>query len=118
MGFGLNTAPSIMQAIVEATLSKDDAIQQATSAYNDDVYINEDIASSTRVRKHLANFGLVSKELERLQNGSQPLGLTVREEGNMLIWERRNKVSKRATCSYQTQHVLVLWKANRVLPSG
>ena len=39
MGFGLNVAPSIMQAIVEATLSKDNAIQQATSAYID-VFIN------------------------------------------------------------------------------
>ena len=50
MGFGLNVAPSSMQAIVEATLSKDDTIQQATSACIDDVFINENIASATRVR--------------------------------------------------------------------
>ena len=64
MGFGLNVLPSIMRAVVEATLLKDDTVWQATSAY-----INEDIASATRARKHLANFRLVSKEL-CLQNGA------------------------------------------------
>ena len=72
-------APSIMRAIVEDALSKDDAVRQATSAYIDDVFINEDIVSATRVKQYLANFGLKSKEPERLQNGAQVLGLTVRE---------------------------------------
>ena len=67
MDFGLNVAPSIMRAIVEAALSKDDAVRQATSAYIDDVFINEDIVSATRVKKHLANFGLKRKGPERLQ---------------------------------------------------
>ena len=92
MGFGLNVAPSIMRAIVEAALSKDDAVRQATSAYIDDVFINEDIVSATRVKQHLANFGLKSKEPERLQNGTRVLGLTVREKDKMLIWERVNEV--------------------------
>ena len=70
MGFGLNVAPSIMRAIVEVTLSKDDAVQQATSAYINNDFINEDIAFTTKVKQHLANFGLMSKELERLQNGA------------------------------------------------
>ena len=114
-GFGFNVAPSIMWAIVEATLSKDDAVQQATSAYIDDVFINEDIVSATRVRQHLANFGLVSKEPERLQNGAQVLGLIVREVGKILIWKRG---PKRATGPYPTQHVLILWKAGQALPSS
>ena len=92
MGFGLNVAPSIMQAIVEAALSKDNAVRQATSAYIDDVFINEDIVSATRVKQHLANFGLKSKEPEWLQNGAWVLGLTVWEKDKMLIWERRNEV--------------------------
>ena len=50
-------APSIMQAIVEVTLSKDDAVWQATSTYIDDVFINKDIVSATRVRQHLAKQG-------------------------------------------------------------
>lgn len=89
---GCYVAPFIMRAIAEATLSQDDAIRQATSAYIDDVFINEDIASATRVRQHLANFGLRSKEPEWLQNGVRVLGLAVQEEENTLIWEQRNKV--------------------------
>ena len=50
MDFGLNVAPSIMRAIVEAAPSKDDAVRQAASAYIDDVFINEDIVSATRVK--------------------------------------------------------------------
>ena len=59
-------APSIMWAIVEAALSKHDTVRQATLVYIDDVFINEDIVSATRVKQHLANFGLKSKEPERL----------------------------------------------------
>ena len=84
MGFGLNVESSIMRAIVQATLLKDDAVQQVTSAYIDDVFINEDIVSVTRVRQKLANFGLASKEPERLQNGAQVLGLIVQGECLML----------------------------------
>ena len=92
MGFGLNVAPSIMQAIVEAALSKDDAVRQVISAYIDDVFINEDIVSATRVKQRLANFGLKSKEPERLQNSARVLGLTVREKDKMLIWEQGDEV--------------------------
>ena len=114
MGLGLNVAPFIMQAIVQATLSKDDAIWLATSAYID-VFINENIASATRVRQYLTNFGLASKELEWLQNGVRVLGLTVRGDGNTLIWERG---PEHATHSYLAQCVLILWKASQALPSG
>ena len=91
MGFGLNMAPSIMRFIVEATLSKDDANLQVTTSYIDNVFINENIASATRVRQHLSNFGVTSKELERLQNGARVLSLTEWVEGNMLIWEWGNE---------------------------
>ena len=104
-----------MRTIVEATLLKDDAVQQATSAYIDDIFINEDMASATRVKKHLANFRLASKEPEQLQNGARVLGLTVWEEGKMLIWERGLKC---ATGPYPTQRIFILWKASRALPSG
>ena len=43
MGFGLNVAPSIMQRIVDAILTKHKCIQQATSAYIDDVYVDESV---------------------------------------------------------------------------
>ena len=44
MGFGLNVAPSIMQAIVETVLSNDVTVQQTTSAYIDDIFMNNCVA--------------------------------------------------------------------------
>ena len=76
-------APSIMQSIVEAARSKDDAVRQATSAYIDDVFINEDIVSATRVKQHLANFGLTSKEPERLKNSAWPNSSGKGQNANM-----------------------------------
>ena len=57
MGFGLNVAPSIMQTIVDAILMKDKRIQRATSAYIDDVYVDESIVPAALVKKPLCSFG-------------------------------------------------------------
>lgn len=76
MGFGLKLALFVMRAIVDAALLKDDTIRQATSAYIDDVFIDENIVSAAGVRQHLVNFGLVSEELE-LQGDMQILGLKI-----------------------------------------
>ena len=62
MGFGLNVVPSIMQTIADAILTKDKRIQQATSAYNDDVYVDESIVPAARVKEHHYSFDLLSKE--------------------------------------------------------
>ena len=93
MGFGLNVAPSIMQTIVDALL-KDKRIQWATSAYIDDVYVDESIVPVVRVKEHLYSFGLLSKEPERLQDGVRVLGLQVWGEDNsfVLYWRRGNKI--------------------------
>ena len=92
MGFGLNVAPSIMQTIVDAILTKDKRIQRATSAYNDDVYVDESIVPTARVKEHLCSFGLLNKEPERLQDGARVLGLQVWGEDNSLYWRRGNKI--------------------------
>ena len=86
MGFGLNMAPSIMQTIVDAILTKDKCIQRATSAYIDDVYVDESIVPAACVKEHLYSFGLLSKEPERLQDGARVLGLQVWGEDNSLYW--------------------------------
>ena len=103
-----------MKGAPNETLLKDDTVWQATSAYINDVFINEDIASATMMRQHLVNFGLASKEPEQQQNGAQVFGLTVQEEGKILIWEWG---PKHATGPYSTWHVLILWKASQALPS-
>ena len=92
MGFGLNVTPSIMQTIVDAILTKDKRIQWATSAYIDDVYVDENIVPVARVKEHLYSFGLFSKEPERLQDGARVLGLQVWGEDNSLYWRRGNKI--------------------------
>ena len=92
MGFGLNVTPSIMQTIVDAILTKDKRIQWATSASLDDVYVDENIVPAAHVKEHLYSFGLLGKELERLQDGAQVLGLQVWGENNSLYWRRGNKI--------------------------
>ena len=92
MGFGLNVVPFIMQTIVDAILTKDKRIQRAISAYIDDVYVDESIVPAKRVKEHLCSFGLLSKELERLQDGARVLGLQVWGEDNSLYWRRGNKI--------------------------
>ena len=74
MGFGLKVAPSIMQTIADAILTKDKHIQQAISTYIDDVYGDKSIVPTARVKEHLYCFGLLSKEPERLQDGVRVLG--------------------------------------------
>ena len=92
MRFGLNVAPSIMQTIVDAILTKDKRIQWATSAYIDDVYVDESIVPEARVKEHLYSFGLFSKETKRLQDCARVLGLLVWGEDNPLYWRRGNKI--------------------------
>ena len=74
-------------------MTKDKRIQQATSAYIDDVYVDESIVLAARVKEHLSSFGLLSKELERLQDGARVLGLQVWGEDNSLYWRRGNKIT-------------------------
>ena len=92
MGFGLNVAPSIIQTIVDAILTKNKRIQRATSAYIDDVYMDESIVPMACVKEHLYSFGLLSKEPERLQDGARVLGLQVWGEDSSLYWRRGNKI--------------------------
>ena len=93
MGFGLNVAPSIMQTIVDAILTKDKRIQRATSANIDDVYVDENIVSAARVNEHLYSFGLFLNEPERLQDGARVFGLQVWGVDNALYWRGGNKIS-------------------------
>ena len=77
LGFGLNVASLIMKGIFSAVLSQEEAVGHAASAYIDDIYVNEDVVAATRVREHLAQFGLKCKDPERLGDGARVLGLAV-----------------------------------------
>ena len=69
-----------MKTIVNAVLSQQETIKEGTSAYLDDIYVNEDVVSSSRVRSKLAGFALICKDPERLEDGARVLGLNVRQE--------------------------------------
>ena len=62
LGFGLNVAPFIMKSVIDAIVSQDHTIKSATSAYVDDILINENRVPASRVQQHFLDYGLVSKD--------------------------------------------------------
>ena len=90
LGFGLNVAPVIMKAILNATLRQDETVAAGTSSYTDDVFVNEDVVSADAVRTHLQCFGLSSKTPERMTEGARVLGLRVKQTDDRLQWSRDN----------------------------
>ena len=91
LGFGLNAIPLIMKAIVSGVLSQEDAVSHAASAYID-IYVNEDVRPTTRIREHLARFRLECKDPERLEDGARVLGLAVMMEHGKLRLKRGSMV--------------------------
>ena len=57
--------------------------------HRDDIYVNEDIVSSLHVKAKLAQFGLICKEPERLEDGSRVLGLDVHRKQGSFRWRHR-----------------------------
>uniref|UniRef100_A0A5S6Q4C2 Uncharacterized protein n=1 Tax=Trichuris muris TaxID=70415 RepID=A0A5S6Q4C2_TRIMR len=92
LGFGLNVAPLIMKAVLNCVLSQDSTVKKGTSAYIDDILVNEDVVKATRVERHLARFGLTCKPHERVANGTRVLGLRVWGERGNLFWRRDAEV--------------------------
>ena len=69
LGFGLSCAPRIMTSILGKVLSLDDRVRRATDHYIDDIVVQESIADAETVQKHLAKYGLETKEPKRLDGG-------------------------------------------------
>ncbi|XP_066985023.1 uncharacterized protein [Macrobrachium rosenbergii] len=90
LGFGLNIAPMVMKSVLNCVLLQDPIVRKGTSAYIDDILVNEDIVKASRVEEHLRNFGLVSKPHQRLAEGTRALGLRVWGEQESLFWKRDN----------------------------
>ena len=92
LGFGLNVAPLIMKAVVEAVLSVDDRMRRAVLAYVDDLLVDERVASADEVVAHFARYGLVCRPPQRVtSDGVRALGLKVTpRQGGGLTWGRDN----------------------------
>ena len=80
LGFGLNVAPFIMKSVIDAIVSQDHTIKSATSAYVDEILINENRVPVLRIQQHFLDYGLVSKDPVRLRDGARVLGLQVWEK--------------------------------------
>ena len=80
MGFGLNVAPSIMQTIVDAILTKDKRIRQATSAYIDDVYVDESISAASASSARSQGGDRMVRECLGYRSGER-ITLCIGEEG-------------------------------------
>ncbi|KFD60909.1 LOW QUALITY PROTEIN: hypothetical protein M514_26898 [Trichuris suis] len=92
MGFGLNVAPLVMTTLLNHVLSLDPDVRKGTSAYIDDILVNEDIVSAHRVQRHLARYGLTCKAPERVTDGTRILGLRVWGERGRLEWARGGEI--------------------------
>ena len=75
------------------------------------MYISVDIVSTAKMRQHLIDFGLVSKEPEWLHDGVQLLGL---QERSTCLGE--NEVTRFPVCLAFSPDVV--WKAGQALPCG
>ena len=93
LGFGLNVAPLVMKAVLNRVLSQDPDVRRGTSAYIDDILVNEDIISASRVQEHLMTFGFTSKPHERVADGAHVLGLRVLGEQGSFVWRRDSDVT-------------------------
>ena len=87
LGFGLNVAPLIMKSVIDAIVSQHHTIKSATSAYVDNIFINESLVPASRIQQHFLDYGLVSKDLVRLREGARVLGLQVWEKDGILRWK-------------------------------
>ena len=94
LGFGLNVAPSVMKAVLDAVARQDPDVERAMSSYIDDVLVDESVLPAEKVADHLRRFGLESKPAVRLRDGGRALGLRVSAERGGLRWRRDNDIGE------------------------
>ena len=92
LGFGLNVSPVIMTAIMTKVLQSDEILARATSFYLDDIFLDENIASTEYLVQHLQKFGLQVKPPEKVVKGARVLGLHVWGGPEKLLWKRDNSI--------------------------
>ena len=92
LGFGLCSAPRIMQRILKKVLEQDRRICEATDHYVDDIVVECDKVRPEEVRKHVGKYGFVTKEPEHVAEG-RVLGLKLlKNREGRLIFVRGNEV--------------------------
>ena len=79
-----------MKFVIDAIVSQDHTIKSVTSAYVDDIFINENLVPVSRVQQHFLDYGLVSNDPVRLRD--RVLGLQVWEKNGTLRWKRGSQI--------------------------
>lgn len=87
------TPPLIMKFIVKAVLSQAKNIKMATSAYINNLFINEDIVSVNHIAEHLSHFGLTNKDPEWPKDGAKIVGLALWRKDSTMKWSPGKRCS-------------------------
>ena len=91
LGFGLASAPKIMQAIVKKVLEQDAEIANNTDHYIDDIIVKGNAEYAESVSNHLLHYGLKSKPAVPLSS-ARVLGLQILPVNNVIEWRRGNSI--------------------------
>ena len=54
--------PLIIKSVIDAIVSQDHTIKSATSAYVDEILINENLVPVLHIQQHFLDYGLVFKD--------------------------------------------------------
>ena len=95
LGFSLNVAQKIISTIMNVVMSQDEEIRRETSSYIDDVYVNENVASSRRVKELLERFDLVLTVW--VDATSLAMGVALEDNGSIIedvCWLRPENASR------------------------
>ena len=108
LGFGLNVAPLVMKAVLNKVLEQDPKVRAGTSAYVDDIMVNETIVTAEEVGDHLRRFGLESKPPETVDQGMRTLGMRVGQQDGAVMWGRDGELPQRGEGT-MTRRELFSW---------
>ncbi|GFO16630.1 Pol polyprotein [Plakobranchus ocellatus] len=92
LGFGLTSAPKIMSMILKWVLAQKPEIKQATSSYIDDIMVDVSDITVGDVVAHLKDYGLESKNPEKLDEGAVLSLKLDRDQRGDLIFSRANEI--------------------------
>ncbi|GFN80839.1 Pol polyprotein [Plakobranchus ocellatus] len=92
LSFGLTSAPKIMSMILKWVLAQKPEIKQATSSYIDDIMVDVSDITAGDVVAHLKDYGLESKNPEKLNEGAVLVLRLDRDQRGDLIFSRANEI--------------------------
>ncbi|XP_076032416.1 uncharacterized protein LOC143020143 [Oratosquilla oratoria] len=94
LGFGFYSSPRIMTRILRTVLEKTETMKKDIDSYLDDILVDDSVVSASDIVGHLARYGLIAKEPERVEGGAV-LGLQLERDGTVnLVLRKDNEIPK------------------------